>query len=182
MCCITFGGFNINTTAFFKGRYSLHLLLLKNSMVNYPRHNDTQRCRSQKGILLYTIQLIYYPESSLPAFFKIFGPFPASFFFIFAVSIQLTVNKCSINLANDWIRTADLWYRKRPLCQLSHNHCPIIFAILGNYILTMAYLVLVHLSFNSLFTSYVIVTRLLHNENHEILIYNFAKCKVYLSP
>ena len=25
---------------------------------------------------------------------------------------------------NDWIRTADLWYQKRPLCQLSHNHCP----------------------------------------------------------
>ena len=26
--------------------------------------------------------------------------------------------------AGDWIRTADLWYRKRPLCQLSHNNCP----------------------------------------------------------
>ena len=28
---------------------------------------------------------------------------------------------------DDWIRTADLWYRKRPLCQLSHNHCPVSF-------------------------------------------------------
>ena len=37
---------------------------------------------------------------------------------------QLTVNKCSINFADDWIQTADLWYRKRPLYQLSHNHCP----------------------------------------------------------
>ena len=27
--------------------------------------------------------------------------------------------------ANDWIRTADLWYQKRPLYQLSHNHCPL---------------------------------------------------------
>ena len=58
------------------------------------------------------------------------GPFPASFFFIFVFSInsnwqQLTVNKCSVNFANGWIRTADLWYRKRPLYQLSHNHCPI---------------------------------------------------------
>ena len=27
------------------------------------------------------------------------------------------------NLANDWIRTADLWYWKRLLNHLSHNHC-----------------------------------------------------------
>ena len=33
-------------------------------------------------------------------------------------------NKCSINFADDWIRTADLWYQKQPLYQLSHNHCP----------------------------------------------------------
>ena len=52
------------------------------------------------------------------------GPFPGSFFFIFVFSIQLTVNKCSINFADDWIRTADLWNRKRSLYQLSHNHCP----------------------------------------------------------
>ena len=49
------------------------------------------------------------------------GPFPASFLFIFVFSTQLTVNKCSINFADDWIRTADLWYRKRPLYQLSHT-------------------------------------------------------------
>ena len=28
----------------------------------------------------------------------------------------------SLKIANDWIRTADHWYRKQPLCQLSHNH------------------------------------------------------------
>ena len=33
MCYIIFLGFNINTTAFCLGRYSLHLLLLKSSMV-----------------------------------------------------------------------------------------------------------------------------------------------------
>ena len=37
---------------------------------------------------------------------------------------QLTVNKCSIKVADDWIRTRILWYWKRPLCQLRHNHCP----------------------------------------------------------
>ena len=30
----------------------------------------------------------------------------------------------SIKFADDWIRTTDLWYWKRPLYQLSHNHCP----------------------------------------------------------
>ena len=49
------------------------------------------------------------------------GPFPATFFFIFVFSIQLTVSKCSINFADDWIRTADLWYWKRPRYQLSHT-------------------------------------------------------------
>ena len=34
------------------------------------------------------------------------------------------------NFADDWIWTADLWYWKRPLCQLSHNHYPKIKAIL----------------------------------------------------
>ena len=29
----------------------------------------------------------------------------------------------NINFADDWIRTADLWYLKRPLYQLSLNHC-----------------------------------------------------------
>ena len=45
------------------------------------------------------------------------------FFFIFDLSIELTVN-VQYNFANDWIRTADLWNRKQPLYQLSHNHCP----------------------------------------------------------
>ena len=31
----------------------------------------------------------------------------------------------NINFADDWIRTVDLWYWKRPLYQLSHNHCPL---------------------------------------------------------
>ena len=45
-------------------------------------------------------------------------------FFIFVFTIQFTVNKCSIKFANDWIRTADLWYWKQLLYQLCHNHCP----------------------------------------------------------
>ena len=36
-------------------------------------------------------------------------------------------SKCSIyNVADDRIRTGDLWNWKRPFYQLSHNHCPAI--------------------------------------------------------
>ena len=52
------------------------------------------------------------------------GHSEAVFYFISVFSIQLTVNKCSINFADDWIRTTDLWYRKQPLYQLSRNLCP----------------------------------------------------------
>ena len=31
----------------------------------------------------------------------------------------------NINFADDWSRTADLWYQKQPLYQLSHNHFPV---------------------------------------------------------
>ena len=27
-------------------------------------------------------------------------------------------------IADDWIQTLDLWFLKRLLYQLSHNHCP----------------------------------------------------------
>ena len=36
-------------------------------------------------------------------------------------SIQLIVH---IHFADDWIRKADIWCRKRPLYQLRHNHFP----------------------------------------------------------
>ena len=37
------------------------------------------------------------------------GPFPATFFFIFVFSIQLTANVQYNFFADDWIRTVDLW-------------------------------------------------------------------------
>ena len=37
----------------------------------------------------------------------------------------------NVNFTNDWIQTADLWYWKRPLYQLSHNHCPISYFVLS---------------------------------------------------
>ena len=45
------------------------------------------------------------------------GPFSASF--------PYSCEKCSLQIfADDWIRSVDLWNRKQPLYQLSHNHCP----------------------------------------------------------
>ena len=57
---------------------------------------------------------------------------PGHFSFIFVFSLQLTVNKCSIKFSDDWIQTVDLWYRKQPSYQLSHNHCTFE-GIFGNY-------------------------------------------------
>ena len=58
------------------------------------------------------------------------GPFPASFS-LFS-SLQYTVDSIQMldinkKIADDWIRTADLWYRKWPLYQLSHNYFPQLF-------------------------------------------------------
>ena len=44
---------------------------------------------------------------------------PDSFSLFSSISLQLTVKKCSIlKFANDWIRTADIWSRKLPVCVL----------------------------------------------------------------
>ena len=53
------------------------------------------------------------------------------------------VNK---NFANDWIRTADLWFQKRPLCQLSHNHCPLIILVSTASEISLAYLNFINVS------------------------------------
>ena len=45
-------------------------------------------------------------------------------FFIYVFSIQVTVNSQYNIFADDWIRTADLWCRKRPLYQVIHKQPP----------------------------------------------------------
>ena len=62
-----------------------------------------------------------YNKNLISSFF-LNGPFPASFLYFSLFYKQLTVTKCSIKVADDWIRTRVLSYRKRPLCQLRHNH------------------------------------------------------------
>ena len=79
----------------------------------------------------------------------LFGPWIVSFFkwatrplFLYfrLFNTQLTVNKCSINFADDWIQTADLWYRKRLLYQLSHNSCPWIVSYYSYFVVATIYL------------------------------------------
>ena len=48
-------------------------------------------------------------------------PLPASLFFIFVFSTQLKVMNAQKIFANDWIQTADLWFWKRLLYQLSNK-------------------------------------------------------------
>ena len=55
-------------------------------------------------------------------FFLKMGHSSPLFFYFSLFYKQLTENKCSIKVADDWIRTRVLWCRKRPLCQLRHNH------------------------------------------------------------
>ena len=52
-------------------------------------------------------------------FFPI-GPLPALCFLNFHLFNTVDNNV----IAYDWIRTVDLWYWKRPLHQLRHDHCP----------------------------------------------------------
>ena len=69
------------------------------------------------------------------------GPLSRSYIFLMGQSRPLFIfyfllfntvdNKCSIIFADDWIRTADLWNLKRPLNQLSHNHCLFLAIISG---------------------------------------------------
>ena len=44
--------------------------------------------------------------------------------FIFVFSTQLTVNKCLIKVCRWLDLNLDLWCRRQPLYQLSHNHYP----------------------------------------------------------
>ena len=47
-----------------------------------------------------------------------------SLFSSFQYSWQHIIYIYIIRFADDWIRTVDLWCRKGPLYQLSHDHCP----------------------------------------------------------
>ena len=46
---------------------------------------------------------------------------PCLCFFIFVFSKQLVLH---VNFADGWIWTTDRWWRKQPLYQLRHSHCP----------------------------------------------------------
>ena len=85
------------------------------------------------GCIIYSSCMIFMLlnkariDKKFNKFFKKNWPYPASF--CLYSSFQYTVDgkqmfNINLNIAYEWIRTEDLWYRKRPLYQLSHNHCP----------------------------------------------------------
>ena len=57
-------------------------------------------------------------------------PLSISFLFsAFKYTREKIINVQYNYIAKDWIRTADLWWQKQPICQLSHNlYCPIVVA------------------------------------------------------
>ena len=57
------------------------------------------------------------------SFLKWVIPGLSFFYFRLFKTIQLIENKCSIKFP---VSGSELWYRKRPLCQLSHNNCPLL--------------------------------------------------------
>ena len=80
-------------------------------------------------VLAKNPMIITSPSYFQSGFFKKWA-IPGLFFFIFRLFYnQLTVSKCSIKVADDWIQTRVLWYWKGPLCQLCHNHCPLSIAV-----------------------------------------------------
>ena len=62
---------------------------------------------------VYLIQTCFFKKWVIPGHFIIY-------FRLFYN--KLTVNNCSIKVANDWIRTRVVWFWKRPRYQLCHNH------------------------------------------------------------
>ena len=52
------------------------------------------------------------------------GHYRPLFLYFCLFNIVVSKQMFHINFADDWIRTADRWYWKRRLHQLSHNLCP----------------------------------------------------------
>ena len=67
------------------------------------------------------LELTFFLNWAIPGLFFIY-------FCLFYVEIQMTDIK---SFADDRVRSADLWCRKWPLCQLRHNHGPFLELTLG---------------------------------------------------
>ena len=90
-----------------------------NSVATYKYQHTFVFCRYQSSQTGYQS----YKECERHLFFKKMGHPRPHFLYFRLFYKKLTGNFDSINVVDDWIWTADLCCRKRPLCQLSHNHC-----------------------------------------------------------
>ena len=115
---VDFGSFSNKQTMQFLQQMNVNKFRLV-SVNGIQNHNQSNTTLHDHGSCLFV-------WSSCLVFIN--GPFPASFFFIFVFSIQLTINVW-FKYADDWIRTEDLYCWKRPLYQLSQNHCPVAFCL-----------------------------------------------------
>ena len=113
LCQVTVIGF-LN----WKSTFNSLKVFSQNLLVSYGQH--TQFLHSLSWGILPQFKNLTIPG----LFFLYFRLFNTGFL------IKVIVN----NIAVDWIRTVDLWFWKRPLYQLRHNHCPttIVKCVLGN--------------------------------------------------
>ena len=98
-----------------------------------PGPQDGRRRRNHGAIAAAAQRILICSEiiSQLPEFARncsfFWGGHFRSLFLYFRLfnTVYSEKNKCPLQkVADEWIRTADIWCRKWPLYQLSHNHCP----------------------------------------------------------
>ena len=64
------------------------------------------------------------PFHDIKVVFKMGHSRPLFLYFVLSINSHQQIPKCSIKVANDWIRTCGLRYQKQTRCQLCHNYCP----------------------------------------------------------
>ena len=89
--------------------FALQILIKVNSLFSAAK---SQRSRSYLSCCSFFCLCLYLPYVHLQSQFVSRWSVSSTLYFMH-------------NIGVDWIQTADLWYRKEPLYQLRHNHCPI---------------------------------------------------------
>ena len=90
--------------------------------LSYPGTITSTLCPATEALTFTDMFLSKFPSSSQGIFAKIMGHSRPLFLYFRLFYKQITVYKCSIKVADYWIRTRVLWYWKQLLNQLCHNH------------------------------------------------------------
>ena len=105
---------------------NLWIFCVRPNLTQLQRLMSLGNCAKEEHVCFILFVLSTLNHRYLPLFKKI-GPFPASFS-LFSSFLDSNDRKIQSNYYNADVgnRTANIWCRKRPLCQLRHNHGPTI--------------------------------------------------------